>query len=85
MKIPNELLAKAAEIKTENMGRTFFNVGKHMLCYFFFNGQHIVPWAAKFWDKGLLNSVGQRETFTTESETLKFITEKAKYFNENPV
>lgn len=85
MKIPNESLATAAEIKTENMGRTFFNVGKHMLSYFFFNGKHIVPWTVKFWDNGVLNSVGQREEFTSESATLKFITEKAKYFNSNPV
>lgn len=85
MKISNESLANAAEISTETMGRTFFEVGKHMLSYFFFNGQHIVPWTAKFWDNGVLNSVGQRETFSTESETLKFITEKAKYFHNNPV
>ena len=79
MKISNETLAKAAEIKAENMGRVFFNVGPHMLSYFFMNGRHIVANTMRFWKSGVLDSIGGRMTFTTESEALNYIGEKHSF------
>lgn len=80
MRLTNETLAKAAEIKAETMGRVFFNVGAHTLSYFFINGQHIVAHTMKFWKSGVIDSVGGRMTFTSESETLSFIKEKANFY-----
>lgn len=80
MRLTNETLAKAAEIKAETMGRVFFNAGAHTLSYFFINGQHIVAHTMKFWKSGVLDSVGGRVTFNTESETLSFIQEKVNFY-----
>lgn len=78
MKLSNEKLATAAEIKAELMGRVFFNVGPHMmLSYFFINGQHIVAFVGKFWKSGVVDSVGGREYFQSESDALAFIQQKA--------
>jgi galactose mutarotase-like enzyme len=85
MKISNETLAKVAEIKAENSGRVFFNVGAHMLSYFFMNGQHIVANTYKFWKTGVVDSVGGRMIFSSESEVLNYIKEKSTFLKSNVI
>jgi hypothetical protein len=79
MKLSSETLSKAAEIKAENSGRVFFNVGPHMLSYFFLNGEHIVANTMKFWKSGVIDSVGGRKIFANETEVLSYISEKSNF------
>ena len=85
MKISTETLAKVAEIKAENSGRVFFNVGAHMLSYFFINGQHIVADTYKFLKSGVIDSVGGRVVLNSESEVLTYIQEKSNFLKGNVI